>query len=89
MLLHYGRDVGRRHARKHLGWALDAAVDTAGIEPVRAKAHRTRVLTAEEPNLVCSFLREAYAALADKARPVFKRTPAVDSNSNRVSRLAA
>ena len=30
MLSHHGRAVGRRHARKHLGWALNAAAETAG-----------------------------------------------------------
>ena len=30
MLAHYGVDIGLRHARKHLGWALDTAAATAG-----------------------------------------------------------
>ena len=30
MLSHHGRAIGRRHARKHLGWALNAAAETAG-----------------------------------------------------------
>ena len=30
MLSHYGRELGVRNARKHLGWALDAAAATAG-----------------------------------------------------------
>src|SRR5580692_2968162 len=30
ILAHYGLDVGLRHARKHLGWALDAAAATTG-----------------------------------------------------------
>ena len=30
MLAHHGIAIGRRHARKHLGWALDAAAATAG-----------------------------------------------------------
>ena len=28
MLAHHGVAIGRRHARKHLGWALDAAAAT-------------------------------------------------------------
>ena len=31
MLVHHGREVGRRHARKHLGWALDAAAEAANV----------------------------------------------------------
>ena len=41
--------IGRRHARKHLGWALDAAAATAGAPVALLKDHRARVLTAEEP----------------------------------------
>ena len=29
MLSHHGVALGRRHARKHLGWALDAAAETS------------------------------------------------------------
>ena len=43
------RAVGRRHARKHLGWALDAAAGTAGASDGLLEAHRSRVLTAEDP----------------------------------------
>ena len=31
MLEHHGARIGVRHARKHLGWALDAAAETAGV----------------------------------------------------------
>ena len=36
MLTHHGARIGVRHARKHLGWALDAAAETAGVaaEPI-------------------------------------------------------
>ena len=67
MLLHYGRDVGRRHARKHLGWALDVAAETACVAPSQAKAHRYRILTAEEPIAVRRYLARAYAAFAENA----------------------
>src|ERR1700689_4145945 len=46
MLGLYGRDVGLRHARKHLGWAVDAAAATAGAPEHLLKAQRGRVLTA-------------------------------------------
>jgi nifR3 family TIM-barrel protein len=68
MLAHHGRDIGRRHARKHLGWALDAASDTAGSGPSLLKAHRDRVLTAKEPAAVRRHLAEAYAAFAEGER---------------------
>src|SRR5262249_10139600 len=48
MLSHHGRDIGRRHARKHLGWALDAAAETAGASVAALKAHRGGRLTAAD-----------------------------------------
>src|SRR5712671_6648330 len=68
MLSHHGRASGRRHARKHLGWALDAAAETAGAPEGMLKAHRERVLTAEEPALVHRHLAEAYGAFGGTAR---------------------
>ena len=35
--------IGRRHARKHLGWALDAAAATAGAPVELAQGLRARV----------------------------------------------
>jgi tRNA-dihydrouridine synthase len=49
MLTHHGARIGVRHARKHLGWALDAAAETAGVTSDRLKAARAHVLTSEEP----------------------------------------
>ena len=49
MIGHHGVAIGRRHARKHLGWALDTAAATAGAPVALLKDHRARVLTAEEP----------------------------------------
>ncbi len=45
----YGREVGVRHARKHLGWYLEAAAETAGrqADPA-AKAAALTARTAEE-----------------------------------------
>jgi tRNA-dihydrouridine synthase B len=64
MLTHHGSSVGRRHARKHLGWALDAAAETAGVAVAVLKAHRGRVLTADAPVQVRRHLADAYAAFA-------------------------
>lgn len=67
MLSHHGLAIGRRHARKHLGWALDSAAATAGVAPEILKSHRTRVLTAEQPATARLLLAEAYDAFAWKA----------------------
>ena len=67
MLAQHGSEVGRRHARKHLGWALDAAAETASCEAWLLKAHRGRVLTADEPATVRRHLADAYAAFAASA----------------------
>jgi tRNA-dihydrouridine synthase B len=65
MLGLYGRDVGLRHARKHLGWALDAAAATAGAPEHLLKAQRGRVLTANDPIIVLRLLAEAYDSFGD------------------------
>jgi len=62
MLAHYGLAIGLRHARKHLGWALDAAAATAGAPENLRKAHRSRVLTATDPAIVLRRLAEAFDA---------------------------
>ena len=51
MLSHHGF-IGLRHARKHLGWALDAAAETVGAPAERLKAHRESVLTQNDPRAV-------------------------------------
>jgi tRNA-dihydrouridine synthase B len=63
MLGLYGLEIGLRHARKHLGWALDTAAATAGATDNVLKAHRGRVLTATDPVLVLRLLAEAFDAL--------------------------
>jgi len=62
MLAHYGLNIGLRHARKHLGWALDAAAATAGAPAHLLKANRSRVLTATDPATVLRRLAEAFDA---------------------------
>jgi nifR3 family TIM-barrel protein len=64
MLAHHGIAVGRRHARKHLGWALDAAAETTGVPEAALKIHRARLLTADDPARVRRCLADAYAAFA-------------------------
>jgi tRNA-dihydrouridine synthase B len=64
LLVHYGREVGLRHARKHLGWALAAAAATVGASFDLIKAQRARVLTATEPVDVLRKLAEAFDTFA-------------------------
>jgi hypothetical protein len=67
MLVHHGLTIGRRHARKHLGWALDSAATTAGVSASLLKRHRARVLTAEEPGQARRALADAYDDFAWRA----------------------
>ena len=64
MIEHHGMTIGRRHARKHLAWALDTAHATAGAPIALLKDHRARVLTAEEPKAARRLLADAYDAFA-------------------------
>ncbi|MFL5061008.1 MAG: tRNA dihydrouridine synthase DusB [Xanthobacteraceae bacterium] len=67
MLLHHGRAIGLRHARKHLGWALDVAASCAGAPADMLRGVRARVLTADEPAEVRQRLANAYDAFAWRA----------------------
>jgi tRNA-dihydrouridine synthase len=67
MIAHHGARIGRRHARKHLGWALDVAAETAAVPAALLKEQRARVLTAEEPREARRLLAEAYDAFAWRA----------------------
>ena len=67
MIARHGGPIGRRHARKHLGWALDCAAATAGIAQEQLKAQRSRVLTAEQPADALRLLAEAYDDFAWRA----------------------
>src|SRR3984885_9590143 len=63
MLAHYGLAVGLRHARKHLGWALDTAAAIAGVPAHLLKMYRSRVLTATDPAIVLRRLADAFDEL--------------------------
>ncbi len=52
MLAHYGERVGVKHARKHLGWALNAAAESTNASGEHLRAARENVLTAETPGQV-------------------------------------
>ena len=57
---HYGLRVGLRHARKHLGWALDVAAGTSRTPVATLKDWRQKILTSEQPISVRRALGEAY-----------------------------
>ena len=78
MLAHHGVEIGRRHARKHLGWALDTAAATAGAPLHLLKTHRSRVLTAEEPALVQRRLADAFDAFGGSRGMEERRMSAVE-----------
>jgi tRNA-dihydrouridine synthase B len=67
MLTHHGTRIGLRHARKHLGWALDTAAETTGAPAANLKAARGSVLTAEDPAEVKRRLAAAYDGFAWRA----------------------
>jgi nifR3 family TIM-barrel protein len=67
MLAHHGLRIGLRHARKHLGWALDAAAASAGIALDTLKRWRGAVLTTESPADARMRLAEAYDAFGTAA----------------------
>jgi tRNA-dihydrouridine synthase B len=64
MLAHHGERIGVKHARKHLGWALDAAAMTAGAPAEMLKALRGSVLTAPSPRETQRRLAAAFSALS-------------------------
>ena len=63
-LAHYGLELGRRQARKHIGWALEAAAVTAGRAPDALAHWRRRILTQDEPHQVRAGIRAAFDELS-------------------------
>ncbi|WP_076859540.1 tRNA dihydrouridine synthase DusB [Bradyrhizobium mercantei] len=57
---HYGLRVGLKHARKHLGWALETAAAYSCAPAATLKAWRQTILTSEEPSSVHRALEDAY-----------------------------
>jgi len=56
----YGPRIGLRHARKHLGWALDVAARCSCAPSATLKAWRQKILTAEDSSGVHRSLQDAY-----------------------------
>jgi tRNA-dihydrouridine synthase B len=57
---HYGSRVGLRHARKHLGWALEIAARSSRAPAVRLKTWRDKILTSDDPQRVRRSLEDAF-----------------------------
>ncbi|HLI98549.1 MAG TPA: tRNA dihydrouridine synthase DusB [Bradyrhizobium sp.] len=57
---HYGLRIGLRHARKHLGWALDVAAGFSRAPVAKLKNWRGQILTSENPQAVHRSLRDAF-----------------------------
>jgi tRNA-dihydrouridine synthase B len=64
MLGHHGTAIGMRCARKHLGWALEAAAATTGAPEPLIKLQRHRLLTQDDPRAVRRQLADAFVAFA-------------------------
>jgi tRNA-dihydrouridine synthase B len=57
---HYGLRIGLRHARKHLGWALDVAAACSRAQISVLKNWRGRILTSDNPHQVHQALEDAF-----------------------------
>jgi tRNA-dihydrouridine synthase B len=57
---HYGLRIGLRHARKHLGWALEIAAQCSRAPAATLKTWRQKILTAENPHGVHRSLEDAF-----------------------------
>jgi tRNA-dihydrouridine synthase B len=57
---HYGLRVGLRHARKHLGWALEVAGRCSRAPAATLKTWRGRILTSDDPSGVHRSLQDAF-----------------------------
>jgi tRNA-dihydrouridine synthase B len=57
---HYGLRIGLRHARKHLGWALEIAAQCSRAPAMTLKSWKQKVLTSEEPAGVHRALEDAF-----------------------------
>ena len=57
---HYGLRIGLKHARKHLGWALEIAAQYSRAPAETLKGWRQRILTAEDPHRVHRSLQDAF-----------------------------
>ncbi|SDS23821.1 tRNA-U20-dihydrouridine synthase [Bradyrhizobium canariense] len=57
---HYGLRIGLRHARKHLGWALDVAARCSRAPATAIRTWRQKILTSDDPASVHRALQDAF-----------------------------
>ena len=57
---HYGLRIGLRHARKHLGWALEIAAQCSRAPTTKLKTWRQSILTSDNPHGVHRSLEDAF-----------------------------
>jgi nifR3 family TIM-barrel protein len=57
---HYGLCIGLRHARKHLGWALETAAHCGRVPALTLRNWRQKILTSEDPQRVHRSLGDAF-----------------------------
>jgi tRNA-dihydrouridine synthase B len=57
---HYGLRIGLRHARKHLGWALEVAAGYGCVPVAVLKNWRGQILTSDHPQTVHRSLQDAF-----------------------------
>jgi tRNA-dihydrouridine synthase B len=56
----YGLRIGLRHARKHLGWALDVAARYSCAPALTLRSWRQKILTSDDPHRVHRSLEDAF-----------------------------
>lgn len=61
MLSHYGRHLGIRNARKHLGWMVERLVD----DPDEVRSWRSRLCRETEPTVVAASINALYDGLQE------------------------
>lgn len=66
LLVHHGVRVGIRHARKHLGWALNVAAASAHASQEQLRHARSRVLTSEDHRQTRRELDAAFASFEER-----------------------
>jgi tRNA-dihydrouridine synthase B len=57
---HYGLRIGLKHARKHLGWALEIAAQCSRAPAATLRNWRQKILTSDEPSSVHRSLEDAF-----------------------------
>jgi tRNA-dihydrouridine synthase B len=57
---HYGLRIGLRHARKHLGWALEVAARCGRAPAMKLRGWREKILTSDDPRGVHRSLQDAF-----------------------------